>query len=73
MRRFVWILLIALVVLHQDNWFWTDGRLILGIVPIGLFYHALISSAAAVTWYLATRFAWPDVDYDHAAPAEEQR
>lgn len=59
MRYFVWILVALLLVLHQDNWFWNDNTLVFGVIPVGLFYHACISLAAGVTWYLATCFAWP--------------
>lgn len=60
MQKFVWALVFLLVILHQDNWFWDDGTLVLGFLPIGLAYHACISIAASVTWFLATRFCWPD-------------
>jgi hypothetical protein len=53
------ILVLILLILHQDNWFWTDGTLVLGFLPIGLFWHACISLAAAGTWFLATKIAWP--------------
>ncbi len=56
----VWGLVILLVILHQDNWFWDNNTLILGFMPIGLLYHAGISVCAAITWYLATLFAWPE-------------
>lgn len=52
-------LVVTLLVVHQDNWFWTDGRLVFGIIPIGLFYHACISIAASATWFLASKIAWP--------------
>ena len=52
-------LVVALLILHQDNWFWTDDTLVLGFMPIGLFYHACISVAASATWFLATKIAWP--------------
>ena len=52
-------LVLLLLILHQDNWFWTDGTLVLGFVPIGLVWHAGISIAAACTWWLATKIAWP--------------
>ena len=45
-----WIALLALMILHHDWWFWTDGRLLFGFLPIGLGYHALISLAAAGLW-----------------------
>jgi hypothetical protein len=53
------ILVLTLLVLHQDNWFWSDGTLILGFMPVGLLWHACISIAAASTWFLATKIAWP--------------
>ncbi len=58
-------LVLLLLILHQDNWFWDDGRLIFGFMPIGLFYHACISIAASATWFLATRIAWPLDDADN--------
>ena len=54
MRNAVWLLVLMLV-----TWFWSDGRLVFGFMPIGLFYHACVSIAAAVTWYLAIQFCWP--------------
>ena len=60
--RGAWIiaaLVVALLILHQDNWFWTDDTLVFGFMPIGLFYHACISIAASATWLLATKLAWP--------------
>ena len=61
-RSAVWIFgaaIVALAVLHQDVWFWSDRRLILGVLPIGLAYHAVLSIAAACLWAAAVRFAWP--------------
>ena len=59
MHRVVWTLIVLLLILHQDNWFWSDNRQVFGFIPIGLFYHACISLAAGATWYMATRFCWP--------------
>ena len=58
----LWALILLLIVLHQDVWFWDDKRLLLGFLPIGLFYHMGLSVAAAATWLLATRIAWPADD-----------
>ena len=81
MRKLVIVLIIALLILHQDNWFWNDGTLVFGFMPIGLFYHALLSLAAGITWLLAATFCWPpalDAPVDAAqaggagsAPAQE--
>lgn len=59
-RRVVLILFVVLFVLHHDFWAWADRRLVLGFLPLGLFYHALFSVAAGVLWALANRYAWPD-------------
>jgi hypothetical protein len=58
----VWLVLavILLYVLHQDFWLWRSARpLIFGFMPIGLFYHACFSVAAALLMWLLVRFAWP--------------
>lgn len=69
MRNVVWGLVILLVIIHQDFWFWYDDTLVFGFIPIGLFYHALISIGASVTWYLATVYAWPE-GLDDVHPVE---
>lgn len=53
------VVVIALLILHQDNWFWNDGTLVLGFLPIGLFWHLCLSVAASLTWFAATKIAWP--------------
>jgi hypothetical protein len=50
---------IALYVLHQDFWFWRDGTLVFGVMPIGLFYHAMYCLAASVLMWALVTFAWP--------------
>lgn len=56
-------LVIVLLILHQDNWFWTDDTLVFGFMPVGLFYHALISISASAVWFASTKIAWP-IDED---------
>lgn len=58
-KRAVYILLIALALLHQDFWLWDDPVLVLGFLPVGLAYHAVYSLVVAGAWYLALRYAWP--------------
>jgi hypothetical protein len=58
-KMIIAVLVLILLVLHQDNWLWADDTLVLGFLPMGLFWHACISLAAALTWFLATRIAWP--------------
>ena len=59
MKYVVWGLVVLLIILHQDFWFWDDPSLVFGFIPIGLFYHVCLSIAASATWYLATIYAWP--------------
>jgi hypothetical protein len=50
----------ALYVLHQDFWFWrTAHPMVFGFMPIGLFYQACFSVAAALLMWLLVKFAWP--------------
>ena len=38
---------------------WDDETLVLGVIPIGLFFHGLYSFLAAALWAFAMRTAWP--------------
>ncbi len=59
-RTLLFIAVIALYVLHQDFWFWrTAHPIVFGFVPIGLFYQACFSVAAALLMWLLVKFAWP--------------
>ncbi len=71
MKYAIWGLVLLLIILHQDLWFWDDATLVFGFMPIGLLYHAGISVAAAVTWYLATLYAWP-IDPAEDAPVNSE-
>ena len=71
MKIFVWLLVVVLVLLHQDYWQWNDTVLLTGFLPRSLAYHAGISLAAAFVWALAVKFCWPhEVDRASAAPGE---
>lgn len=59
MKYLIWILVIVLLIAHQDNWNWNDDRMVLGFMPVGLAYHVGISLAAGIVWFLACVFAWP--------------
>ena len=71
MKNVVWGLVILLIILHQDFWYWETDTSVMGFIPIGLFYHALISIAASATWYLATIFAWPE-GMENIIPEDEK-
>ncbi len=59
-RALLLIIVGALYVLHQDFWFWRAARpLVLGFIPIGLFYHACYAFATAMVMVLLVRQAWP--------------
>lgn len=61
MRRFLLVLLVLLAfLLHQDVWYWTEATpLLFGVLPPGLWYHALYALACSgLMWYL-TRAIWP--------------
>ena len=60
MKIVVWALVVLLIILHQDNWNWTNGTLVFGSMPVGLVWHIGISLAAAAVWFLATQVAWPE-------------
>lgn len=55
----IWIIFIAMFVLHQDFWNWDNTGLVFGFMPVGLAYHATFSIAAALLWTAAVNFAWP--------------
>ena len=51
---------VTLYALHQDIWFWRTARpLVFGFLPIGLFYHACFSVAAALLMAALVKYAWP--------------
>lgn len=49
-----------LYALHQDFWLWSSARpLVLGLLPVGLFYHACYTLAASLLMALLVALAWP--------------
>ena len=59
MKALFAVLIVIVIALHQDIWFWTDKTLVFGFLPIGLAYHAFYSILAALTMALLVRFLWP--------------
>ena len=54
------LLVTALYVLHQDIWLWRDARpFVLGVLPIGLFYHAAYTVATSLVLVALVRLLWP--------------
>ena len=57
----MWILFAVLVVLHHDWWFWNNGTLLFGFLPVGLGYQVLDNAARPRRlWGWAAFNAWPD-------------
>ena len=78
MRHLVIFLVVALLILHQDFWWWNSiDPMLFGFMPIGLTYHVGLSIAAAFVWFLAMKYCWPaDVDVkdgDVIAAPRQQR
>jgi hypothetical protein len=73
MKTFVWILLVLLVILHQDEFFWDSTTLMGGVVPVGMAWHMGISVVSAFVWYLATVYAWPADDLSEVPVGERSR
>jgi Protein of unknown function (DUF3311). len=73
MKPALTVLVIVVLLLHQDVWFWRDRTLVFGFLPIGLAYHAGFSVLAAITMSVLVRFLWPadleDEDEDDATAA----
>ena len=65
------LLVLALIVLHQDFWLWEDKRLVFGFLPMGLAYHMLSSCAAAALMAALVKFAWP-ADLERLAETPSQ-
>lgn len=72
MKFVVWGLVVLLMILHQDNWNWENDTLVFGFLPMTLLYHGSISLAAGVTWWLATKFAWPtELEQEQSSSASD--
>ncbi|MHC4875750.1 MAG: DUF3311 domain-containing protein [Planctomycetota bacterium] len=58
-RLGIWCLLLVLVALHHDFWFWDDPSLLGGWMPVGLAWHIGLSVVAVLFWATVVRVAWP--------------
>ena len=57
LRWFLYLLVLLLFILHNDFWFWGTSKIVLGI-PIGLLYHILFCFAASVLMFSIVKFVW---------------
>ncbi|MFN0112327.1 MAG: hypothetical protein ACKVZH_25990 [Blastocatellia bacterium] len=56
----LFVLIVALYLLHQDFWFWnTANPMVFGFLPIGLFYHLIYTLVVAGAMWLLVKLAWP--------------
>jgi hypothetical protein len=69
MKKILYVALVALYLLHNDLWYWNDGRLVFG-VPIGLAYHIAFCISASVLLFLLVHYAWPS-HLEVEKPSEE--
>jgi len=54
------LIVLGLYALHQDAWFWNDATpLVLGVLPIGLFYHVVYTIVTAVVMAVLVKTCWP--------------
>lgn len=60
MRVVAVLLVVLLYLLHQDFWFWGEARpLVVGFLPIGLFYHAAFTAGCSIVLWLLVKHSWP--------------
>ena len=59
MKYLVGLMVLILLIMHQDYWNWYDDRLVFGFLPYSIAYHCGISLAAAALWFVAVKFCWP--------------
>jgi len=59
-RSLLIIAIIALYLLHQDFWFWRAAApVVLGFLPIGLFYHVCYTLVISALMWALVKYAWP--------------
>jgi len=59
MPLIAWLLVVLLMVLHQDWWLWDNNTLLFGFMPVGLAWHIGISIAASLLWAHICFWHWP--------------
>ncbi|MDB4614635.1 hypothetical protein OAH18_02990 [bacterium] len=69
MKPLFCILVLMLLVLHQDYWQWDRSDLLFGFLPYALAYHMVVSVVTAVFWIVAVKFFWP-ADVDDVTPLQ---
>lgn len=71
-RLLLALVFFAFYLLHQDSWLWyTATPLVLGFLPIGLFYHLVYTLTASLLMILLVSWAWP-VHLEEIGPIEQE-
>jgi hypothetical protein len=77
MKKFLlFLMIVAIYVLHQDSWNWSSTDVVFGFLPIGLAYHAGYSILAAVMMAILVKCAWPghlEQAEPHDTPPEKKK
>jgi hypothetical protein len=64
-RLLAWVLVVGLLVAHQDFWVWSgNAERSFWQLPSGFVYHVGLSLVTAVVWWIVTMECWPDDDLD---------
>lgn len=69
MRWILSLLVLVVVLLHQDTWFWNSKAAVFGFLPIGLAYHAAFTLLCSLTMWTLILYVWPE---DLERDAEEE-
>ena len=63
------LFLLAFFAVHQDTWFWRASEpLVLGVLPVGLAYHAAYTAAVSAIMAWLVRYRWPSHLEDAGTP-----
>ncbi len=73
MRWLVAVLIVLLVLLHQDYWNWHRRDLVAGALPATLVWHMGLSLLASAAWYVATVVCWPREEESHDHVEQEKQ
>jgi hypothetical protein len=56
----LFLLIVGVYLLHQDNWNWNNAALVFGFLPVGMAYHAGYSLLATGMMAILVKCAWPE-------------
>jgi len=77
MKKFLlFLMIVGVYVLHQDNWNWKSTDVLFGFLPVGLAYHAGYSILAAIMMAVLVKFAWPEhleQSEPHDSPPDQKK